>query len=92
MRNSETNRAVYDARPGSKHVEMPEKDHDQDSLTFRQVMASTIAAAFGVQKSENRQRDFSKGKPIHFILAGLIFTVVFVLALATVVQVVLSNT
>jgi amino acid permease len=69
-----------------------EKNQDQETLSFWQVMASTIAAAFGVQKGKNRERDFSKGKPVHFIVAGLIFTVVFVLAVITVVQVVLSNT
>ena len=68
-----------------------EKNPQPESLSFWQVMSSTIAAAFGVQKSENRQRDFSQGKPLHFILAGLIFTVVFVLVVATVVQLVLSN-
>ena len=70
---------------------MPENDRDQEPLSFWQVMASTVAAAFGVQKSKNRKRDFTRGKPLHFILAGLIFTVVFVLVLAFVVQLVLGN-
>ena len=60
-------------------------------LTFLQVADSTAAAAFGVQKSANRERDFSRGKPMHFIIAGVVFTVVFVLIVVTVVQLVLRN-
>ena len=60
-------------------------------LTFLQVAGSTAAAAFGVQKSANRERDFSRGKPMHFIIAGVVFTVVFVLIVVTVVQLVLRN-
>jgi len=58
------------------------------SLSFRQVVGSTLAAAFGVQSSRNRERDFTRGKPIHFIVAGIVFTVLFVLGLALVVSLV----
>ena len=60
-------------------------------LTFWQIAASTAAAAFGVQKSANRERDFARGKPLHFIIAGLVFTALFVLAIVVVVRLVLSN-
>ena len=43
---------------------------DQDSLSFWQMLGSVVAAAFGVQSSKNRQRDFSRGKPLHFFIAG----------------------
>ena len=49
------------------------------------------AAAFGVQSRANRERDFSRGKPIHFIIAGIIFTALFVLIVVSVVQLVLRN-
>ena len=47
-------------------------------------------AAFGVQSNRNRQRDFSRGKPSHFILLGLLFTLLFVLLLFGVVRLVLN--
>jgi len=64
---------------------------DDAPLTFWQVAGSAIAAAFGVQSRANRERDFARGKPTHFIVAGIIFTAVFVLIVATVVQLVLRN-
>lgn len=61
----------------------------QHGLTFWQVLGSTLAAAFGVQSSKNRQRDFTHGKASHFILMGIGFTVVFVLLMAGLVSYVL---
>ena len=70
----------------------PEKKSDEDtSLTFWQMALSTVAAAFGVQSSVNRNRDFTKGKASHFILFGIGFTVLFVLAVVMVVRTVLSS-
>jgi len=70
----------------------PEKSPDEDKpLTFWQMAMSTVAAAFGVQSSANRNRDFTKGKASHFILFGIGFTVIFVLAVVVVVRTVLGN-
>lgn len=70
----------------------PEKKSDEDtSLTFWQMARSTVAAAFGVQSSSNRKRDFTKGKASHFILFGIGFTVLFVLAVVMVVRTVLGS-
>ncbi len=60
-------------------------------LTVWQVMKSTLAAAFGVQTEEARQRDFSQGSAGTFILAGLVFTAAFVVLLVVIVSVVLSQ-
>lgn len=57
--------------------------------TFWQMLHSVMAAAFGVQSQRNRARDFSHGKPVHFILLGVAFTAFFALALLGIVQVVL---
>jgi len=72
-------------------IKDPQQQPDEKPLTFWQIAGSTVAAAFGVQKSANRERDFSRGKPMHFIIAGIAFTVVFVLIVVTVVQLVLRN-
>jgi cytochrome b subunit of formate dehydrogenase len=55
-----------------------------------QILFSTIAAAFGVQSSRNRTRDFQAGKPSHFIVAGIVFTVLFVVGMIMLVRFVLS--
>jgi hypothetical protein len=64
---------------------------DNAPLTFWQIAGSTLAAAFGVQNRANRERDFTRGKPLHFIIAGVVFTALFVLTVAFVVQLVLRN-
>ena len=56
---------------------------------FWDVVMSVLAAALGVQTSKNRERDFTKGNPLVFIAAGLIFTILFVLTLIGVVNLIL---
>lgn len=58
--------------------------------TLLQIMLSVIAAAFGVQSGKNRERDFAAGNPLTFIIAGLIFTILFVLVIIVVVNLVLA--
>lgn len=60
-------------------------------LTLWQIVCSVLAAAFGVQSDKNRERDFNQAKPGTYIIAGIIFTVLFVLAIAVVVNLVLSQ-
>lgn len=62
---------------------------DMEDLTLRQVMGSVLAAGFGVQSKENKVRDFSRGKPLHFIIAGLTFTVALLVGLIVVVNLVI---
>ena len=61
---------------------------DQEDLSLLQVMGSVFAASFGVQSRENKIRDFSRGKPVHFIIAGVTITVMFLVTLVTVVNLV----
>lgn len=56
-----------------------------------QVLASVAAAAFGVQNSKNRKRDFEQKSILPFIIGGVVFTVVFVAAVYLVVNMVLSS-
>jgi hypothetical protein len=67
------------------------KKSDDSRVTWWQVVGSTLAAAIGVQKRANRERDFSRGRPIQFIIAGIVFTAVFVLIVVLVVRLVLSQ-
>jgi hypothetical protein len=63
---------------------------DDEGLTLVQLIGSALAAGFGVQSSENRKRDFSRGKPGQFIAIGIIFTVLFVLIMVGIVNLVLG--
>jgi len=63
----------------------------EESLTTLQLIGSALAAIVGVQSSGNRKRDFSKGKPMQFVVIGISFTALFVLLIIGVVNLVLSN-
>ena len=65
------------------------EEPDEKPLTFREMLQSVLAAAFGVQSGKNRSRDFSRGKPSHFIILGVSFTALFVLVIVAVVKLVL---
>nr|WP_051084053.1 DUF2970 domain-containing protein [Gilvimarinus chinensis] len=43
-----------------------------------QLALSTLAAAVGVQSHKNRERDFASGSIFPYILAGVIFTGLFI--------------
>jgi len=45
-----------------------------------------------VQSRKNRERDFEHGKASHFIIAGILFTLVFIGVILAIVNVILSNT
>lgn len=62
---------------------------DNKPPTFWQMLHSVMAAAFGVQSGKNRTRDFTRGKPSHFVALGIVFTVVFALSLFGIVKLVL---
>jgi len=65
------------------------KKSSHKGVSWLSVAKSTIAAACGVQTNANRQRDFQHGKPSTFVIAGLVFVVVFILGMVGLVQLVL---
>ncbi len=60
-------------------------------VTVLEVVGSTLAAALGVQKRANLRRDFQYGRPAQFIVAGVLFSVLFVVAIIAIVHVVLRS-
>ena len=54
------------------------------------VIKSILAAAIGVQSDKNRTRDFEQGNPLIFIIGGIVFTLLFIITIASVVGLVLS--
>lgn len=55
------------------------------------TIASVGASFFGVQSSKNRERDFTHGKASHFIVVGIVATIVFILVLVVAVRLALRQ-
>jgi len=71
---------------------LPENEEKTRGGTgFWNVVQSVGAALIGVQSSKNRERDFTQGKPIHFIIGGLIGTFLFLLVIWLLVQYLLAT-
>ncbi len=68
---------------------MDEDPQKLEPLTLKEMLQSVLAAALGVQSGRNRSRDFSRGKPSHFLILGVAFTAIFVLVVLGVVKLVL---
>ena len=63
----------------------------KNKISILSLMGSIFASAFGVQTNKNRERDFKHGKFHHFIIGGIVFAVLFVLAVIGIVKMVMST-
>jgi hypothetical protein len=68
-----------------------DSDENSGKLNPLQVVGSVLAAGLGVQSSKNRERDFKQGRPIVFIAAGIVFTLLFIGTVAFIVQMVVRS-
>jgi hypothetical protein len=68
-----------------------DKPEAPEKMGPMQVVSSVIAAGLGVQSSRNRERDFKQGRFGVFVVAGIIFTLLFIGTVYTVVQLVLKS-
>ncbi|WP_439102381.1 DUF2970 domain-containing protein [Congregibacter sp.] len=84
---------VLAGAPGNPDENAPgDEEHPTGaSLNSLQVLSSVLAAGLGVQSSKNRERDFKQGRAGTFIVAGLLFTALFIGTVYTIVTVVLSS-
>jgi hypothetical protein len=57
--------------------------------TITQVFKSVLSAFIGVQSEDNRKKDFEHGSLSSYVIAGLIFTVLFVAAIIFVVSIII---
>lgn len=64
----------------------------QKSPSFWQVIGSVLAMWFGVQSGKNRDRDFGHGSASTFIVVGVVFTFLLVIAVIIAVKLALSGT
>lgn len=68
-----------------------DRDEQKSGLGPLSVVRSVLAAGLGVQSSQNRERDFKEGRAGTFIVAGLVFTALFIGVVYTVVSMVLAG-
>ncbi|WP_051497456.1 DUF2970 domain-containing protein [Candidatus Contendibacter odensensis] len=66
------------------HPHPPQDSPPPPSLM--QIILSVLAAFFGVQSERNRERDFGRGKAIHYIVIGGVMTIVLIVALVGLVK------
>jgi hypothetical protein len=67
------------------------KPGKRSSINPLAVIGSVFAAGLGVQSSKNRERDFKQGNFKTFVIAGIVFTLLFIGAVYGIVQLVLTN-
>ncbi len=75
----------------SVHIDNGNTVKERDGLTSLELIQSTLWAALGVQRSENRVRDFTHGHWLQFVFMGIGFTAFFVGTLIGIVHLVLAN-
>ena len=66
-----------------------ERERGRAQVGWAASMASSVAAAFGVQSHRNRMRDFAHGDVKKFVISGITLTFVILLSLIGIVQIVL---
>ncbi len=62
----------------------------EETPSLGKVVGSVLASFFGVQSSSKHQEDFTKGRFSHYIVVGLVATVLFILSIWGVVQLVVG--
>lgn len=71
--------------------ELPSKPKPAAGNSLWDTVCSVAASFFGVQTQKNRERDFTQGKASHFIIIGVLMTVLLVVGLVVIVRVVLKQ-
>lgn len=72
-------------------TEDPRENEERSGTGFWSVAQSVGAAMIGVQSRRNRERDFTRGKPLHFVIGGLVGTALFLGVVWLLVQYVLAT-
>jgi len=72
------------------HEQSTNTEEQCKGIGFWSTVQSTVAAACGIQTKANRERDFARAKPSTFVIAGIVFVIIFILGMYGIVQLVLS--
>ena len=60
-------------------------------MSILRYIISVLQALFGVQSSENRDRDFESGNPVIFFIVAIIATMLFLMGLFMFVNVIVLD-
>lgn len=63
----------------------------QRKLNFFQTLKAVLWAMFGVRKGSGLRTDVAKLNPVHLILAGLLFGLVFVVTLVMLARLIVNQ-
>jgi len=74
---------------GGKPTNLMSDQTEPQRIGILSIFKSVLSSFFGVQSAKNRERDFQHGKPIHYIIVGLVMTLTFILTIWGVVKLVL---
>ncbi|ASJ75055.1 DUF2970 domain-containing protein [Granulosicoccus antarcticus] len=75
----------------SSHTDGDGGVSERSGTSFWNIVQSVGAGLIGVQSKKNRERDFTQGKPLHFIIGGFIGTFVFLFVVWLIVQYLLAT-
>lgn len=67
------------------------KNLSQRKLNFFQTLKAISWAMFGVRKGTGYEEDIAKLNPVHLVVAGLLFGVIFVVSLVLLVKVAIAS-
>ncbi len=74
-----------------QHDQKNDGTDEKGSVSPLNVVSSVLAAGLGIQNSKNRERDFKQGNFKVFVIAGIVFTLLFIGTVFTIVQMVLKG-
>lgn len=67
------------------------KELSKRKLNFFQTLKAISWAMFGVRKGKGYEEDIAKLNPVHLVIAGLLFGVIFVVGLVMLVKWVVAS-
>ncbi len=68
-----------------------QQEPQKEKPRLKDIILSTVCAAFGVQSSKNRKRDFVGGNFKIYVISGIIFVVLFIGTVIVIVNTILKN-
>lgn len=66
-------------------------EHAVKQPSFLDVLKTIAFGALGVRRRADHERETTRIKPLHIVIAGIIATALFILALLTIVRIVLAG-
>ncbi|MFT5894003.1 MAG: hypothetical protein ACI8VW_000870 [bacterium] len=86
MTDSEQESRLSKSSEAESSKPLVSESNERSGTGFWNVVQSVAAAMIGVQSSKNKERDFNHGKPIHFIVGGVVGTLLLLLVIWLIVQ------